>query len=184
MKFAVKKEELFTIPNILGYIRIVLLPVIGICILKDYRTAKIVLLIFSALTDFLDGKIARKFHQVTEFGKALDPVADKLTLCVLFAFLAWKNPYVRVIAVSMIAKEGFMLMMQFITVKKTGKTTGGAFWYGKICTAVSFVTLILYLLWDPMPEVYAILFMGITCLAIFFAWLMYAVRFYHLLSKR
>lgn len=180
----IKKEEIFTIPNILGYIRIILLPVIGYCILKEYTTAKILLLIFSALTDFFDGKIARKFHQVTELGKALDPIADKLTLCVLFAFLAWKKTDVRIIAALMIAKECFMLLMQSITIKKTGKTTGGAFWYGKICTAVSFITLILYLIWDSMPREIDLLCLICTCLVILFAWLMYGIQFYRLLKQK
>lgn len=74
------KNEYLSIPNLMGYFRILLIPLylyLYICA-KSYRLA-IFIMLLSFLTDFLDGKIARRFDMVTEFGKILDPVADKLT---------------------------------------------------------------------------------------------------------
>ena len=70
------KKKYFTIPNILGYIRIALLPVFLVMYynsstLKEYIMAFVVLAV-GMLTDAFDGMIARKFNQVTDFGKALD----------------------------------------------------------------------------------------------------------------
>ena len=68
-----------TIPNLLSVIRIALIPVFAVLFNNgDYGWAVIVLAL-SGSTDFFDGKIARKFNQVSALGKLLDPIADKLT---------------------------------------------------------------------------------------------------------
>ena len=75
------KKEIFSIPNLMGYFRILLIPVF--CYLyitaeteREYLYAALVVLL-SSLTDLFDGKIARRFHMVTELGKALDPIAEE-----------------------------------------------------------------------------------------------------------
>ena len=77
------KREYFSIPNLMGYLRIVLVPVYLWVYLtaqnsRDYYLAAGIMLV-SFLTDLLDGQVARRFNMITEFGKVLDPVADKLT---------------------------------------------------------------------------------------------------------
>lgn len=76
-----------TIPNLLSVIRILLIPVFAVLFNNgDYLWAVIVLAI-SGLTDFFDGKIARKFNQISALGKLLDPIADKLsqiTIAIMF----------------------------------------------------------------------------------------------------
>ena len=90
------KKEIFSIPNLMGYFRILLIPVF--CYLyitaeteREYLYAALVVLL-SSLTDLFDGKIARRFHMVTELGKALDPIADKLTHAALAICLATRYP--------------------------------------------------------------------------------------------
>ena len=90
------KKEIFSIPNLMGYFRILLIPVF--CYLyitaeteREYLYAVLVVLL-SSLTDLFDGKIARRFHMVTELGKALDPIADKLTHAALAICLATRYP--------------------------------------------------------------------------------------------
>lgn len=181
--FEFKKADLFTIPNMLGYFRILLLPVIGMAVVKDWYAVKVILLAISGLTDFLDGKIARKFNQVTELGKALDPIADKLTLCVLFFCLALRDPYARTIAIVMAAKEVFMAVMQLYVCHRTGRTTGGALWYGKICTATMFLTLLAFLFWRNMSGSVAMALTIVSCATIAFAWVMYARKFYQMCRR-
>lgn len=76
-----------TIPNLLSVVRIALIPVFAVLFNNgDYLWAVIVLAI-SGLTDFFDGKIARKFNQISALGKLLDPIADKLsqiTIAIMF----------------------------------------------------------------------------------------------------
>jgi len=73
------------LPNKLSFMRIILVPIIYICYLaipKPYGPLLAVLLfIVAAITDQLDGHIARKTNQVTDLGKLLDPMADKLLYC-------------------------------------------------------------------------------------------------------
>lgn len=68
-----------TIPNLLSVIRIILIPIFAYLFLKGNQIAALVILAVSGLTDLFDGKIARRFNQVSALGKILDPVADKLT---------------------------------------------------------------------------------------------------------
>ena len=93
-----KKKDFVSIPNILSYIRILLIPVFAYCYLTantdgDYYFAAVILL-FSGLTDMADGMIARKFGMITYLGKILDPLADKLTQATVAVCLAirvkWK----------------------------------------------------------------------------------------------
>ena len=76
-------KELFTgcltIPNLLSVIRIALIPVFGVLYYNGDILWAVVVLFISGLTDFFDGKIARKFNQISALGKMLDPVADKMT---------------------------------------------------------------------------------------------------------
>lgn len=74
------QNKILTIPNVLSFFRLCLIPVIiwMYCSKRDYvRTA--VILLLSGATDILDGFIARRFNMVSDLGKVLDPVADKLT---------------------------------------------------------------------------------------------------------
>ena len=82
-KWITKKSDLWTIPNLMGYFRILLIPVFVFFYLRSdtvrdsYIAAAIIGL--SGFTDLSDGMIARRFNMVTELGKLLDPVADKAT---------------------------------------------------------------------------------------------------------
>ena len=77
------KKELLSIPNLMGYFRLLMIPVFVWLYLTastdmDYYMAALVMGI-SSLTDMFDGMVARKFNMITEFGKFLDPLADKLS---------------------------------------------------------------------------------------------------------
>lgn len=80
MHRVLRKDQILTIPNLLSIVRLCLIPLIIwlYCVKKDYTLAVIVILI-SGATDIVDGFIARHFNMVSDFGKILDPVADKLT---------------------------------------------------------------------------------------------------------
>lgn len=146
------KKEVFSIPNIMGYFRIFLLPFIVWRFLAGDYISTAVLIVISGITDLLDGKIARKFNMVTELGKMLDPVADKLTLGTLILCLSVENVLVRYVAVLYIVKEGFMGVMGLLLLGKKGKKLNGAMWFGKVCTAVSYGVMILLFVFPRMPE--------------------------------
>ncbi len=148
------KREYFSIPNLMGYFRIVMLPVF---LLVYYRaetreeyTIAFTILIISLLTDFFDGKIARKFHMVTDFGKILDPVADKLTQGALAVAVATHYPLMGNFFILFLIKEGYMGIMGLYLLKKKN-VRNGAQWYGKICTAVMDVGILILLLFPDLP---------------------------------
>ncbi len=143
MKF--QKKDLFTIPNLMGYLRILLIPVFCWIYVhaqtpQDYQMAAAVVL-FSSLTDLFDGWIARHFHQVTDLGKVLDPVADKLTHGALVLCLTVRYPLMWGLAALMLFKEGYMALMGLYFLKR-GQMLNGAMWFGKVCTAILFVGLL------------------------------------------
>ena len=147
-------KEIFTIPNIIGYIRILLIPVF--CYLyitaetrTDYLWAAAVVLI-SSLSDLFDGMIARKFNQVTELGKILDPVADKLSHAAMAICIAVRYPLMWFLIALMAVKEGYMAIMGIKFLKK-GRMLDGAMWFGKVCTAMLFVGLLVLFLFPFMP---------------------------------
>lgn len=117
----IKKEEFFSIPNCMGYFRILLIPFFCVIYLKadsmkDYYLAAGIVAI-STITDFLDGKVARKFHMITEFGKFLDPLADKLTHGAIALCLAFRYEAMRYLVALMLVKEGFMAVMGLINLR-------------------------------------------------------------------
>lgn len=150
-----KTSDWYTIPNLLGYFRLLLIPVFAWMYLcadetRDYLLAAVVIGI-SGLTDLFDGKIARRFDQITELGKILDPLADKLTLGVIIICLAVRYPEVWFLAGLFLIKEGFMAVMGMLLLKKNGRKLDGAKWFGKICTAVSYLVLFLLIVLSDLP---------------------------------
>ena len=75
---AKEKENIWNVPNALTMLRMALIPVYWALMMNDRRYAALAVFIFASLTDILDGFIARKYHLITNFGKLMDPLADKL----------------------------------------------------------------------------------------------------------
>lgn len=155
------RREYFSIPNLMGYFRIILVPVYLYVYLTaksdgDYYLAAGIMLL-SFLSDFLDGKIARRFHMITEFGKILDPFADKLTHAAMALSFAFRYPGVKwILAVFMVKEVTLAIIGGFIMHK--GHRMNGAQWHGKVCTAIlDAVMLILLLVPNPASAVVKVL---------------------------
>ncbi len=172
-----RKEDIWTVPNIMSYFRFVLIPVFCYLYLTaennlDYYKAGVVV-ILSTLTDFLDGFIARRFNMITELGKCMDPIADKLTHGALVGCLASKYSLLWIVFGIMVVKESYMLVRGWFKLKENKKLPG-ALWFGKVSTAVLFTVICILLFWLEIPRMLAngliILCMGLLV----FAWVMYA----------
>lgn len=141
------KKEILSIPNILCYFRIGLVPIF----LYAYFTAEgseghmlsAGILILSSLSDFFDGYIARKYDMITELGKLIDPVADKLTQFVVACTLMYTYPAYAWLVAIIVLKDGMLLFVGWYIYHKTGKHLAQAEMPGKIATAVFFVVSIL-----------------------------------------
>lgn len=149
MDFSIKK--IFTIPNIISFIRLGMIPFIVFSIVKWENTILAVLLILiSALTDIVDGKIARRFDMTSELGKALDPIADKLTLIALFFSCALMNKYMFALGVILVIKEIIMAVTSLLAAK-CDKKIHSAVWHGKLCTVLSYCLIVIVMLFPNIP---------------------------------
>lgn len=124
------------VPNILTLSRLVLAPVFIGFFMADGHGASIAALalaIFFELSDFLDGRLARRLHQVTEFGKVIDPLADSIChLTVFLCFLATGMASVWVIAV-LVWRESMVGTLRILAAR--GNVVLQARWSGKIKAA-------------------------------------------------
>ncbi len=145
-KEAVKKasltgpDRIFTIPNIMSALRIVLVPFFAVMYLQGQLVVAVVLLLLSGLTDMLDGFVARRFNQITDLGKILDPFADKLTQGVVAMCVAIRFPAIRLLLGLFILKELLMLGCAVVLLKKH-KRPCAAKWYGKVATVMFYVSV-------------------------------------------
>ena len=176
MKNRIDKREIFSIPNLMGYFRILLIPLFSwmYCTADstgDYYAAAVVVGV-SGLTDMFDGKIARRFHMITELGKFIDPLADKLTQAALLICLAIRYPLMRAVLVLFVIKEGFMAVMGALLLPR-GKKLDGAMWFGMVCTAVLYAVLFLLLLLPGIGATAANVLIGICGAFLLFSFLMY-----------
>lgn len=149
-------ENVWTVPNLLSFIRILLVPVFAVLFMKGYYIWAVAVLALSGLSDFFDGKIARRFNQISELGKMLDPIADKLTQAtiavVLFiTFLNAKSQSLHAFAwvfLLFIAKELFMLIGGAAMIA-FGIKPGAAEIFGKAATMVFYIIMIAIIGFGP-----------------------------------
>lgn len=176
MKNGIDRREILSIPNLMGYFRILLIPLFSwmYCTADstgDYYAAAVVVGI-SGLTDMFDGKIARRFNMITELGKFIDPLADKLTQAALLICLAVRYPLMRAVLVLFVIKEGFMVVMGALLLPR-GKKLDGAMWFGKVCTAVLYAVLFLLLLLPGIGIAAADVLIAVCGVFLLFSFLMY-----------
>ena len=132
------------LPNKLTVFRVVLIPVFILFLLNYYIPYHMVwaLIVFAAasVTDWFDGRIARKRNLITTFGKFLDPLADKLlvmTALICFTFERWIDP----IAVIIILAREFMVTGLRLVVANEGVVVAAGIW-GKLKTAFTMIAII------------------------------------------
>ncbi len=158
------KKELLTIPNLLTCLRILLIPVYAVLYMKattlrDYIFSAAVLAV-SALTDMVDGIIARKCHMISRLGIMLDPFADKLTQGVIILCLTIRHIEILPLLLLFILKEGFMFVMG-VRLLRQKKMLDGALITGKICTTVLFLGMIALVIFPKLPTVGTLLIVSV-----------------------
>ena len=182
------KRELFSIPNILTYFRILLIPVFVVFYLNSAHNfncyiASVMVLAASGITEVLEGKIARKYDQITELGKVLDPVADKLSQCAILACLVMRYRLFFAVLAVFVVKEITMAVLALIFYR-LGRKLKGAHWYGKIATSSFYIITIFLLLAPPnkVPEWLSTALILLSGAFMIFAFIMY-IRVYVIMWK-
>ena len=166
--------KIWTIPNVMSFFRLLLVPIIIWSYLGlQNTTLTIVLLIVSGLTDVLDGRIARKFHMVSDLGKVLDPIADKLTQVSIVFCLALSHPLLWILLGICVVREPCIGLLAYTTMQKTN-TVPCAKWYGKLSTFVLDATTLALLVFPQMPQWLANTLIGLSMFCVVLALLLYA----------
>ncbi|MBO5937272.1 MAG: CDP-alcohol phosphatidyltransferase family protein [Clostridia bacterium] len=145
-----------TIPNLISVIRILLIPVFGYLFYNDEKILAVVILAVSGLTDMFDGKIARKFNQISALGKVLDPVADKLTqitiaVMLFIDFKTASNPIINALGwvfLVFLIKEAVMIVGGLIMLLLNIRPGAAEFW-GKAATVVFYVGMVIIIAVGP-----------------------------------
>ena len=176
----ITSREFFSIPNILTYIRLILIPFFVWTYLiavqpMDYILPA-VLILLSGFTDVADGFIARHFNMVTDWGKFVDPVADKLTQASIAFCLAMRFPWMWALLALFVVKELHMAIEGLILIRK-GKKLNGASWFGKVSTAVFYSVMMVLIAYPPMPQPIANCMMAVSGFFLLLSFILYGREF-------
>lgn len=176
-------SQLKSIPNLLSLLRILLIPVFLSCYLtaqtpQEYLIASVIL-ILSGLTDLLDGFIARHFHMITELGKVLDPVADKLTQLTTILCLTVQHHIFLLLLLFFVVKELLMLVGGAILMRRKIHP-GSAKWFGKLTTCFFYLSMFALVLIPSLPSSVIVVVMIINILLFAFSLAMYIPVFFRL----
>ena len=177
--FQIKWE--WTIPNLLSILRLLLLPVfVVLYLMSDTRPELLYwaagVLVLSGLTDLFDGLIARHFNQISDMGKLLDPLADKLTQIAVVLSLAIRHKEVIPLLVICVLKE-LAQAAGGVFLLRRGEQIRGAKWYGKVSTFVFYTVMFIIIVFPSLDVGVRNILILISGLFLLLAFLLYAQVF-------
>ncbi len=169
------------VPNALSLVRLLLLPLFVVLFLQSERHPELLyasfgVLVLSGITDALDGIIARRFNQITAFGKLLDPLADKVTQMTVVVCLAIRYTPIIPLAVICLVKEMLQGLGGLILLRG-GVKPQGARWYGKVSTVVFYASMAAILLFDTMSPILRMVLILLVAILMVFAFVRYAIEY-------
>ena len=177
----IKKRDFLLIPNLLSLFRIVLLPFILWYYLTDSSLYIVFgLLTLSWITDVLDGFVARRFNMISELGKILDPLADKVTqVCILIA-LGVKECVPLFIVLIILTKELLMLIGAIFLKKVLKDNIIPANYWGKSATGAFYLSATLIIFEIP----YALVGIYITLVLMVIAFITYSMQLKRIFNSK
>ena len=169
-------KRIFTIPNLLSVFRLVLIPIFvwTYCVREAYLVTAGILLL-SGMTDIADGFIARRFHMVSDLGKALDPIADKLTQAAMLFCLVIRFPLMWFPLIALGMKEISGGILSLLTIRRTGIVMG-ADWHGKAASMFLFIMMLIHLLWFDIPKTVSVGMISVCSAMLLLSWVLYGWR--------
>lgn len=154
------------LPNKLTLLRVVLIPVFVVLLLLEggqndtLRIAALIVFCIASFTDFLDGQIARRNNLVTNFGKFMDPLADKLLVCSALICMIELGQLPSWYVITVIARE--FIISGFRLVAADNGIVIAASWWGKFKTTFQMLTVILLILNIPALHTVTMIVAGIA----------------------
>ena len=143
-------NRVFTVPNILSFARLLLVPVFLVLLMQGRDAAALTVLVVSSLTDFLDGYIARRFNQMSRLGQLLDPAADRLYIFAAIIGLASRE-LVPWWLVAIIVGRDLLLLALGIVLANYGYGPLPVHLLGKVATFALFLGMPLIMLGLAIP---------------------------------
>lgn len=184
IKDKLHKKDILTIPNLLSFVRILLIPVIVVLYTHYERyVLAVAVIIVSGLTDIADGIIARKCNMMSDFGKFLDPLADKLTQASLIVCLTSLYPVMLYLILFMLFKETFLFILSYIAFKKTS-VVKSAKWFGKVTTVLLYVVMVVLFLFPEIPLTIAQILIGLCFFVVALSLVLYTQTFIGVLINK
>lgn len=157
------------LPNKLTILRVILIIPFVLCMLlpgvgTTGKYAAVIIFIVASLTDLLDGKIARKNNLVTNFGKFMDPLADKLLVCSAMICLTANEKLAAWIVIIIISRE-FIISGFRLVASDNGVVIAASYW-GKFKTTFQMIMIVMLIL-DFNNDIYRICATIVTYIALF-----------------
>lgn len=190
-----------TVPNWLSFARIIMVPIFAYLFIKGQILWAVFVLFLSGLSDFFDGKIARRFNQISDLGKVLDPVADKMTeiTIAVLLFITFRSSSVELVRtfswifLIFIIKELIMVVFGGIMLL-LGLRPSAAVIYGKVATFVFYGVMILMFAFAPdvgafrnvwtIPDVMLVILVAVSALLTVIAFTSYLPGVYRQFKEK
>ena len=175
------------LPNKLTLLRVVLIPVFVVLLLLEggqndtLRIAALIVFCFASFTDFLDGQIARRNNLVTNFGKFMDPLADKLLVCSALICMIELGQLPSWYVITVIARE--FIISGFRLVAADNGIVIAASWWGKFKTTFQMLTVILLILNIPALHTVTLIIAGVAFVLTLVSLLDYIAKNYKVITE-
>ena len=166
------------VPNILTVVRFILIPAIIISILNEQYITAFIILTISGLTDVLDGYIARKYNFITNFGKLIDPLADKATQVAILTTLAFKEIIPMWLIIIIFVKELVLIAgASFLYGKELVVSSK---WFGKLATVLFYIAIVssLFIRYFNITIAFDMILYYLALLMTIFSLIMYIITYF------
>lgn len=177
------KKQILTLPNLLSLLRLLMIPLIlWLYLVRHAYFETVTVLLLSGITDVADGILARATDTVSDFGKILDPIADKCTQGALILCLGIRYPLMNLLIILFLLKETGQAILGLWALKKRD-TVNSAKWYGKANTVLLYAVTTLLILFPNLRFGVANGLILLCCAACILSFVLYA-RFYFRFFKQ
>ncbi|MGL5436701.1 MAG: CDP-diacylglycerol--glycerol-3-phosphate 3-phosphatidyltransferase [Lachnospiraceae bacterium] len=175
------------LPNKLTVLRVIMIPFFVVTLLwnqgtdPQLRYLATVLFVVASLTDMLDGKIARKYNLVTNFGKFMDPLADKLLVCAALICLVELGEIPAWMVIVIVSREFIISGFRLVAVEQ-GIVIAASYW-GKFKTTFQMISIVLLIVNIPVLQLVTTIFVWAALILTIVSLADYLVKNHTVLTK-
>lgn len=173
--------RIFTIPNLLSLLRIVLVIPLACCIWHNELYWIILIITIATASDFLDGILARRLNQISEIGKILDPVADKLSIGTILVVLLYQDRVPPWLVLIVLGRDIAILLLGVIYFFQKDKYVVSSNFFGKVTANVLGVMALAFIFNIKLLQN---IFVPLSVIFIVISSISYAKNYLNLLKKR